>query len=160
MKIDADLGGWGDAFSPQGFDPLPTKRVPLCTIMRYKFLTDRPYNFSKSALASIYTNFKGGGGAKTRYFWSKFFKKCLNKNACFCLFFFYSKNKRSPNSYIFSPYLPSSFSAWSSRSCRVSLKLLFQAKQTRNWASPTYSMPLASTLPPNRSMKLHSFSYV
>ena len=77
METDADLGGWGDAFSPQGFDPLPTKRVPFCTIMRYKFLTDRPYNFSKSALASIYTNFKGGGGGENTLFLVKIFQKVL-----------------------------------------------------------------------------------
>ena len=33
-------GGGVDAFLSQGFDPLPTQRVPLWTIMRYPFLAD------------------------------------------------------------------------------------------------------------------------
>ena len=37
----ADLGGGGVRLSPlRNFDPLPTQRVPLCTILRYPFLAD------------------------------------------------------------------------------------------------------------------------
>ena len=38
-------GVCGRSFA-QGFDPLPTQRVPICTILRYPFLPDGPLNFS------------------------------------------------------------------------------------------------------------------
>ena len=40
LKLDVNgsaLRGGADALSSQGFDPLPTQRVPLCTILRYPF---------------------------------------------------------------------------------------------------------------------------
>ena len=63
----ADLkGGGGIRRPPQGFDPLPTQRLPLCTIFRYPYLVMDPKFFLKAPSAQIYTNFE-----------SKFSKKCL-----------------------------------------------------------------------------------
>ena len=44
---------------PQGFDPLPNQRVPLCTISKYPFLMMDPKIFLKVPLAPICTNFEG-----------------------------------------------------------------------------------------------------
>ena len=39
----------------QGFDRLPTQRLPACTFLRSPFLADGPLSFSKRALgAHIY----------------------------------------------------------------------------------------------------------
>ena len=54
-------GGGADAPPPpQGFDPLPTQRVPLWYSLRNPFLADRPSNFLKATSAPMYTNFEGG----------------------------------------------------------------------------------------------------
>ena len=71
----ADLGegrgGWfADAPLPQGFDPLPTQRVPLCTILRYPNLVTDPKNFLK---APVYTYFEGGARAKKTHFFGQMF---------------------------------------------------------------------------------------
>ena len=50
------IGGGGPP-SPQGFELLPTQRVPLCTILRYPFLMTNPKIFLKAHWAPIYTNF-------------------------------------------------------------------------------------------------------
>ena len=72
-----------DALSPQGFDPLPTQRVPLCTVLRYPFLVADPKTFLKAP-----TSFEGGVRAeKTQFFWSKFFKQCLKTPFLACIFF-------------------------------------------------------------------------
>ena len=72
-------GGGADAH-PQGFDPLPTQRVPLWYSLRNPFLADRPSNFLKAPLAPMYTNFEGGARAeKNAIFWSKLSKKCLKR---------------------------------------------------------------------------------
>ena len=42
----------------QGFDPLLTHRVPLCTILRHPFLVTDPKNFLKAPSAPVYTNFE------------------------------------------------------------------------------------------------------
>ena len=75
---------------PQGFDPLPTQRVPICTILRYPFLVMDLKNFLKAPLASMYTNFEEGSARRKQnaIFWSKFPKKCLKTLflACFSKF--------------------------------------------------------------------------
>ena len=76
----------------QGFDPLPTQRVPLCTILRYPFWETDPKIFLKAPLAPIYTNFQGGARAqKTRFFRQNFpMRKCrqnFSKNFLFGLVF-------------------------------------------------------------------------
>ena len=58
MLINSEFWGGGVAFL-QGFEPLPTQRVPLCTILRYPFLLTHPKIFLKAPLASIYTIFEG-----------------------------------------------------------------------------------------------------
>ena len=71
----------------QGFDPLPTQRVPLCTILRYPYLVTNRKIFLKAPLAPIYTNFEGGARAKKqRVFLVKILQK-VPKNAFFGLFF-------------------------------------------------------------------------
>ena len=69
----ADLGEGGRTFfSFQGFDPLPTQRVPLWTILRYPILADGP----------IWRQFililRGSARQKNAIFWSKF-SKCAKK---------------------------------------------------------------------------------
>ena len=61
-------------FALQEFDPLPTQRVPLCTILRYPFLVTDPKIFLKEP---IYTYFKGERAPKKRVFLSKFYRSCL-----------------------------------------------------------------------------------
>ena len=72
---------------PQGFDPLPTQRVPLCTILKYPYLVTEPKIFLKAPLTPICTNFEGEARAEKRVFLVKIFQK-LPKNAFFGLFFF------------------------------------------------------------------------
>ena len=62
------------------FDHLPTKRAPLCTILRYPFLMTDPKIFLNAPLAPMYTNFEGESAPKTRNFLVKIFQK-LPKNA-------------------------------------------------------------------------------
>ena len=59
--------------SPQGFDPLPTQRAPLCTILRYSNLVTDPKNFLKVPLAPIYTYFERERAPKKRNFFVKIF---------------------------------------------------------------------------------------
>ena len=76
-------GGGANAFSPQGFDLLPTQRVhPL-----YYFEMTDPKNFLKAPLAPIYSNLEGESAPKKkRDFLGKIFQK-VSKNAFFtCLF--------------------------------------------------------------------------
>ena len=66
MHTGADLGrGRGvDDLPPQGFDPLPTRRVPHCTILRYPFLVMDLKVFLNAPLTPKYTNFEGGARAE------------------------------------------------------------------------------------------------
>ena len=60
---------------PSGIRPPTDPYGPLCTILGYPILIDGPKNFSRGALAPIYTNFQGGARAeKKRYFLVKIFK--------------------------------------------------------------------------------------
>ena len=73
----------------QRFDPLPTQKVPLSTILRYPFLVTDPKNFLMVPLAPINTDFEGGARAeKTQFFWSKFSKNCSKMPFLACLFKF------------------------------------------------------------------------
>ena len=58
-------GGGGCTLSFQVFDPLPSQRVPLCTILRYAFLETHPKIFLK-------------GRAKKRDFLVNIFQKVQN----------------------------------------------------------------------------------
>ena len=58
-----DGGGGVDALL-HGFDPLPTQRIPHCTILKYSILVTDPKKFQKAPLAPIYNNFKRGARAK------------------------------------------------------------------------------------------------
>ena len=71
-------GGGGGRSSPQGFDPLPTQRVPLWYFLRNSFWPTDPIIFLKAPLAPIYTNYEGERAPKKNacFFLSKFFKKC------------------------------------------------------------------------------------
>ena len=66
------LGGRGWTPFFQEIDPLPTQRVPLCTILRYPFLVTAPKIFLKAPLRPIYTNFEGRARRKTRLFCENF----------------------------------------------------------------------------------------
>ena len=81
----ADLGGGRTSFfsPPQGFDPLPTQRVPHFTILRYPYLVTDRKNFLKAPWAIIYTNFEWGAPADLLV---ETFQK-VPKNAFFDLFF-------------------------------------------------------------------------
>ena len=72
---------------PQEFDPLPTQRVPLSTILRYSYLMSGPKNILKAPMAPIYTTFEGGARAKNAIFWSKLHNKCLKMRVFQGLFF-------------------------------------------------------------------------
>ena len=70
-------GGGADASTSQGFDPLPTQRVPLWYFLRNPFSVTDPKIFLKAPFAPIYTNFEGERAPKkTRFFLWKFSKKC------------------------------------------------------------------------------------
>ena len=71
---------------PQGFDPLPTQRVPLCTILRYPFLVTDTETFIKAPMAPIYTNFEGEARQKKPDYLVKISKKSLKR--LFGVFFF------------------------------------------------------------------------
>ena len=79
--VDLRREGEGGLTPSQGFEPLPTQRVSLCTIFQYPFLVMDP-------LAPIYTNFEGERAPKQRAFLVKVFQK-VSKNAFFGLFFQY-----------------------------------------------------------------------
>ena len=75
--------GYEDAFlSPQGFEPLPTQSVPLCTILRYHFLATDPKNSLNAASAPIYSKLEDGARAKKRNFLVNIFRK-VPKNVVF-----------------------------------------------------------------------------
>ena len=83
----ADLGGGGgggyvaDTPTPQGFDPLPTQRVPpFDTFSEIHFWPTDPKIFLKAPLAPIHTNFKG--------------ERAPKKNAIFCQIFSKNAQKR------------------------------------------------------------------
>ena len=79
-RSSSGFGGGSDGAvadpSPQGFDPLPTQRVPLCTILRYPYLVTDPKIFLKAPWAPIYTKFEGGARAEKTQFLAKFFQEC------------------------------------------------------------------------------------
>ena len=79
--------GGGRLFSLQGFDRLPTQRVPPLYYFEISIFSDGPINFLKAPFAPIYTNFEGGGAPaeKTRFFGQNL--KKLPKNAFFARFF-------------------------------------------------------------------------
>ena len=89
--------------SPQGFDPLPTQRVPpLCTILRYPNWVTDPKNVLKEPLAPIYTNFKGGARAKkTQFFWTKFSKKWLKTPFLACFSEFWLRRRKFDQNEVF-----------------------------------------------------------
>ena len=63
----------------EGFDPLPTQRVSLCTILRYPYLVTDLKIFLKVLSAPIYTDFERGARAKkTRFFGQNCPKKPKN----------------------------------------------------------------------------------
>ena len=76
-------GGRGVDASPQGFDPLPTQRVPLCAILRYPYLLTDHTNVLRAPLAPVYTNFEGRGdfcvAKKTQFFGRNFPKSALKR---------------------------------------------------------------------------------
>ena len=82
-----DLGdGVADLFL-QGFDPLPTQRLPLCTILRYPLLATDPKHFLKTPSHQCIVVLKGSRRQKKkRIFWSKFFKNCLRTPFLACFF--------------------------------------------------------------------------
>ena len=81
ISTPADIGGGGGgrtyAFPSglQGFDPLPTQRVPLCTILRYPFLVMDPKIFLKAPLEALYTNFEEGVRAEKTLFFGQHFPR-------------------------------------------------------------------------------------
>ena len=82
--IQGWICGGGAEASPQGFDPLPTQKVPLCTVLRYPFLTTDPKIFLRAPLAPKSTNFERGARAKKKrnfclnaLFWPVFLRYCL-----------------------------------------------------------------------------------
>ena len=70
-----------NAPSPQGFDPLPTQRVPPLYIF---WLTD-PKSFLKVPLTPICTNFERGARTKNTLFFGQHFQK-MPKNAFLAFF--------------------------------------------------------------------------
>ena len=87
--MDLGRGQRAVAFPPQGFDPLPTQRVPppLCTILKHTFLVTDPKNVLRAPSAPGLIDFEGGARAEDmRFFWSKNSKKCLK--LFFGMFFF------------------------------------------------------------------------
>ena len=50
----------------QGFDPLPTQRAPLCTILRSPYLAMDPKKFLKAPSMPIYANFEKGVRAEKK----------------------------------------------------------------------------------------------
>ena len=82
-------GGGLRTLSSQGFDPLPTQRAPLCTILRYSCLTDGCLtcladfkNFLSAPLAPNYTNFPKKF-SNAFFFRPIFLKTCLRQRK-FC----------------------------------------------------------------------------
>ena len=61
----------------QGFELLPTQRVPLFPNLRYPFLADEPLSFLKATSVTIFTNFEGEARAKKKRFWPVFSNFCL-----------------------------------------------------------------------------------
>ena len=84
FRSGADLGGGrglADA-SSQGFDPMPTQRVPPLLLFKKSIFGDGPLNFLKAPLAPIYTNFEGERAPKKCDFFVKIFQK-VYKNGFF-----------------------------------------------------------------------------
>ena len=72
---------------PQGFDPLPTQRVPpLILFQKSSFGRPTLNFFLKAPLAPIYTNFEGERAPKKRDFFVNIFQK-VPKNGFFDCFF-------------------------------------------------------------------------
>ena len=68
-------GGGADALFPQGFDPLPTQRVPPLHYFEISiWLTDLK-NFLKAPLAPVYSNFEEERAKQTRFFCRNFPKR-------------------------------------------------------------------------------------
>ena len=88
----ADLCGReeGTLPSPQGFDPLLTRRITPFFFLLFSdihfWLTD-PKNFLNALLALIFTNFEGRARAKLRDFLVNLFQK-VSQNAFFWPVFF------------------------------------------------------------------------
>ena len=81
MSLVADLGGGGGDRTPlQGFDPLPTERVPFELFSDIHFWqTDLKY-FLKAHSTPIYANFEGGTRAeKKRDFLVEIFQKVAKR---------------------------------------------------------------------------------
>ena len=77
-----------DAFLFQGFDPFPTQRVPLCTILKYPYFVKDPEIFLKAASKSaLYTNFEGGVLAEKTLFFGQNFPKSAEKSLFLSVFF-------------------------------------------------------------------------
>ena len=73
----------------QGFDPLPTQRVPLCTLMLYRFLMKDPKTLLKVP-SPIYTKFEGERAPKKRNFLVKIWVGIDNANFEMSVFEFMS----------------------------------------------------------------------
>ena len=76
----ADLAGGGggaNAFSPQGFDLLPTQGVHPLYYFEISILVTDP---------KIFLTWRGSAPKKNAIFWAKFSKKCLKTLFLACLF--------------------------------------------------------------------------
>ena len=70
-------GGGGDAPPPQGFDPLPTQRVPPLILFQKSIFGRPTLKFFLRRLRRQYMLFlRGSARQKNAFFLSKFFKKC------------------------------------------------------------------------------------
>ena len=68
-------GGGGVDAPSQEYDPLPTQRVPLCTILRYPFLVRNPKIVLKAVRRQYILILKGERAPKKRDFLVKIFLK-------------------------------------------------------------------------------------
>ena len=68
---------FGRTLFSEWFDPLPTQRVPLSTILRYPYLVTDPNKVLKAPSALIYIKFEGGAerAPKMRDFFGQKFPK-------------------------------------------------------------------------------------
>ena len=68
ISIIVTVGGFRWDTPSQIFNPLPTQKFPLCTILRYPYLVTDPKIFLKAPWTPIYTNFEGRARAKKHDF--------------------------------------------------------------------------------------------
>ena len=70
-------GGGGLSFPLRDSTPCRPKGSTLWYFLRNPFLTDRPENFLRVALAPIYTNFEGRARAEKTQFFGQNFPKSV-----------------------------------------------------------------------------------